>query len=204
MVGGAGSLSWNSDDNTQTLDLVGAGGNVTMALGEETYYRVRASANITKGQVVMFTGTLGSSGGILGAPATGLGPDQGDYIIGIASEDIALNAWGYVTYFGEVKGLDTDGGSEAWVDGQVLYYNPLVTGGLTDTVPNAPNPKVKMAAVVHAASSAGIIQVRPTYGSVLGGTDGNVQFTSLTGGNMIVYDSVLGYWKNSGVNGGTF
>jgi len=74
VVGGAGSLSWNSDDNTQTLDLVGAGANVTIALGEETYYRVRASADITKGQVVMFTGTLGASGGLTAAPATGLTP----------------------------------------------------------------------------------------------------------------------------------
>ncbi|HSG20383.1 MAG TPA: hypothetical protein VLA31_06400, partial [Burkholderiaceae bacterium] len=82
VVGGAGSLSWNSDDNTQTLDLVGAGGNVTMALGEETYYRVRASADITKGQVVMFTGTLGASGGLTAAPATGLTPATSQYVMG--------------------------------------------------------------------------------------------------------------------------
>jgi hypothetical protein len=200
----AGRLYWNSDDNTQTLQLGLAGGNVIYKLGEELYFRIKASSAITKGQTVMFTGTLGSSGGITGAPTTGLLPDQASYVIGVAAENINLNAWGYVTYFGEIKGLDTDGGTEAWVDGQVLYNDPTVPGGLSKNPPNAPNAKVQVAAVVHAASTNGIILVRPTYGSVLGGTDGNVQFTGLTGGNMIVYDSALGYWKNSGVNGGTF
>lgn len=195
VVNAAGRLYWNNDDNAQTLNLGMAGGAVVQQIGEELYYRVKASSTITNGQVVMFTGSVGASGGLTAAPATGLNPDQSNYVMGIATENIASNGWGYVTYFGVVRGIDTTGGAEAWVDGQVLYYNPLVVGGLTKTKPAAPNPVVIVAAVVHAAKN-GTLFVRPNYGSVFGGSDGNVSFTSLTNGDMIVYDGALQYWKN--------
>jgi hypothetical protein len=53
-----------------------------------------------------------------------------------------------------------------------------------------------VAAVVHAASN-GTLFVRPTYGSVLGGTDGNVNFTSLANNQVIVYNSTTNVWVNS-------
>jgi hypothetical protein len=101
-----------------------------------------------------------------------------------------------VTTFGEVKNLDTTGGVESWVQGQELYYNPSVTGGLTKTKPNTPNAIAQMAAVVHVGSSNGILFVRPTYGSVLGGTDGNVQFGTLNNGDVVVYDGTDMRWEN--------
>jgi hypothetical protein len=83
------------------------------------------------------------------------------------------------------------------VQGQILYYNPAVTGGLTKTKPTTPNAIAIMAAVVHVSASVGILFVRPSFGSVLGGTDGNVQFGTLTAGDMIVYDSVDQRWENA-------
>lgn len=190
-----GRLRWDNADKTQTLSLGMIGGSVVQQIGEELYYRIKASSAINNGQVVMFTGSVGASGGLLGAPATGLLPDQSNYVMGVATENIALNGWGYVTYFGEVRGVNTTGGAEAWADGDILYYNPLVAGGLTKNKPAAPNPIVIVAAVVHAARN-GTLFVRPTYGSVFGGTDGNVSFTGLTNGDIIVYDGALQYWKN--------
>jgi L-alanine-DL-glutamate epimerase-like enolase superfamily enzyme len=154
-------LAWNSDDNSQTLEVIGIN-NIPILVGEELYYRIKASSAITKGQVVMFTGTLGASGGLTGAPATGLTAATGSYILGIATESIALNGWGYVTSFGEVRGFDTTGSasSETWANGDVLYYNPAVTGGLTKTIPVAPNAKVQVAAVVYADAN-GSVFVRP-------------------------------------------
>lgn len=195
VVNGVGRLYWDRADHSKTLALGMAGGSVIQQIGEELYYRVKASSAITNGQVVMFTGSVGASGGLTAAPATGLLPDQSSYVMGIATESIASNNWGYVTYFGVVRGIDTTGGAEAWVDGEILYYNPLVTGGLTKNKPAAPNPVVIVAAVIHAASN-GSLFVRPAYGSVLGGSDGNVSFSSLTDGDMIVYDGALQYWKN--------
>jgi hypothetical protein len=192
----AGTVYWDDADRSKTLALVMEDtGNVIQDIGEETYYRVKASSAITKGQVVMFTGTVGASGGLLGAPATGLTATQNEYIMGVATQNIALNGWGYVTWFGEVEKVNTTGGAEAWVDGQILYYNPAVTGGLTKNVPTAPNPKVIVASVVRAATN-GILFIRPTFGSALGSTDSNVEISGLANGDLLQYDSVQARWEN--------
>jgi hypothetical protein len=191
-----GTVYWDDADAIKTLNIVMEdSGEVIQHVGEETYYRVKASAAITEGQVVMFTGTVGASGGLRGAPATGLTSTQSEYIMGVATQNIANNGWGYVTWFGEVKKVNTTGGAEAWVDGQILYYNPAVAGGLTKNVPTAPNPKVIVASVVHAASN-GILFVRPTFGSALGATDSNVEITGLANGDLLQYDSVQARWEN--------
>lgn len=190
------AVYWDDADSIKTLNIVMEdSGEVVQHVGEETYYRVKATAPITNGQVVMFTGTVGASGGLLGAPATGLTATQNEYIMGVATQDIATNGWGYVTWFGEVKKINTTGGAEAWVDGQILYYNPAVPGGLTKFVPAAPNPKVIVASVVHAATN-GILFVRPTFGSVLGATDSNVEITGLANGDLLQYDGVQMRWEN--------
>ena len=186
-------LYYNSDDQFQTLSFR-MNGNVVQKIGEELYYRVKCSSAVTKGQVIMFTGTLGASGGLTAAPATGLTKDQSQYVLGIAAESGNTNAWIFVTAFGEVKGINTTGGAEAWVQGDELYYNPLVTGGLTKTKPSVPNAIVLVAAVVHVGTSNGILFVRPTYGSVLGGTDGNVQFGTLNNLDVLQYNGT--YWTN--------
>lgn len=194
----AGTLYWNTDDNAKTLNLIMEDtGGVVQQIGEETYYRVKASSTITDGQVVMFDGTLGASGGLKAKPATGLTAFQNEYIMGVATQSIATNGWGYVTWFGEVKGINTTGSlyGETWADGDILYYNPAYAGGLTKTVPSAPNPKVIVASVVHAATN-GILFVRPTFGSALGATDSNVQITSLADGNLLQYKSANSRWEN--------
>lgn len=192
----AGTVYWDDADAIKTLNIIMEdSGGVVQHIGEETYYRIKASAPITDGQVVMFTGTVGASGGLRGAPATGLTAFQNELIMGVATQNIANNGWGYVTWFGEVKGINTTGGAEAWVDGQVLYYNPAVAGGLTKNVPAAPNPKVIVASVVHAATN-GILFVRPTFGSALGATDSNVEITGLANSDLLIYDGVQSRWEN--------
>lgn len=193
-----GSLYWDSADGIQTLNLVMAGGDVVQQIGEETYYRIKASSAITNGQVVMFTGTVGASGGLTGAPATGLTAATAYAVMGIATEDIALNGWGYVTSFGLVRGIDTS----AFSDGQILYLNPSVAGGLTATVPSAPNPKVQVCAVVYAAGN-GSLFVRPSFGGTLGQFEGDVDITSPASGNTLVYNASAGKWVNANLTDGT-
>jgi len=190
-----GRMFYDSSDQFQTFTFQMNSG-VVQKVGEEQFFRIKCSSAVTKGQVVMFTGTLGASGGLTGAPATGLTPEQSNYILGVAVESGNTNDWIFVTSFGEVKQIDTTGGAEAWVQGQVLYYNPAVTGGLTKTKPTSPNAIAVMAAVVNVGTSNGILFVRPTFGSVLGGTDGNVQFGTLSNGDVIVYDSGDSRWEN--------
>jgi hypothetical protein len=193
-----GRLYYNDEDMYQTLAFQ-MNGNVIQHVGEEMFYRVRLSAAATKGQVLMFTGTLGASGGLTAAPATGLTFEQSNYLLGIAGESGSTNDWITVYEFGEVKGVNTS----AFTQGQVLYYNPAVTGGLTATKPNTPNAIAVIAAVVHVGTSNGVLFVRPTFGSALGGTDGNVRFGTLASGNTLIYDAVDGVWKNANLTDGT-
>jgi hypothetical protein len=168
--------------------------DVVQPVGESQYFYVKASSAITKGQLVMFTGTVGASGQLTAAPATGV--TDGQYLMGVAAEDIALNSFGMITSFGLIRGVDTV--TPGWAEGDILYYNPATPGGLTKTIPSAPNVKAVIAAVVYVPPSGtnGSIFVRTTFGSALGQTDSNVQFSALSNGDMIQYDSVLQYWKN--------
>jgi len=190
-----GRLYYDYNDQFQTM-VFQMNGNVVQHIGEEQFFRIRCQGAITKGQVVSFAGTLGASGGLIGKAATGLTADQSNYILGVADESGVDNDWIFVTSFGEIKGIDTTGGAENWVQGDVLYYNPAVTGGLTKTKPAVPNAIAVVAAVVYVSASAGILFVRPTFGSVLGGTDGNVSFGTLNNLDVIQYDSTGQYWKN--------
>lgn len=196
-----GRLYWNNDAGNQTLNLCMAGSSVIQQIGEKIYYRVKASSAIVKGQVVMFTGTLGAFGILTAAPATGLTAETASYVMGIAAENILINEFGYVTQFGLVSGIDTTGGAETWVDGQILYLNPAVAGGLTKTAPTASNPKVQVCAVVKASSgTSGSLFVRPTYGGKLGQFEGDVQITTPAAGQVLMYDGTK--WENiSATNG---
>lgn len=193
-----GTLYWGNDDNNKTLNLVmeNAGG-IVQRIGEDSYYRVKADSPISAGQVVMLTGTLGASGGLRAAPATGLTAFQGESILGVAVQSIANNAWGYVLWFGEIKNISATGSlyGETWADGDILYYNPSFAGGLTKSVPTAPNPKVIVAVVIHAAVN-GVLFVRPTFGSALGDTDSNVEITSVANNDLLQYKAANSRWEN--------
>lgn len=185
---GVGQVGW---DGNNTLGLGMAGGQVVQKIGEDLFYYIKASSAITKGQVIMFTGAVGASGVVTGAPATGV--SDGSYIMGIAAENIALNGFGLVQFQGTLKGFDTS----AFSNGDILWYNPAVTGGLTATKPSAPNIKVQIAAVINSGNGgSGSVLIRVSAGSVLGGTDSNVQFGTLSNNDVIQYDATAGYWKN--------
>lgn len=191
----AGQLGW---DGNNTLGLGMSGGNVIQHIGEDQFFYCKASSAITKGQVVMFTGAVGASGVPKGAPATGI--TDGTYIMGVAAESISLNGFGLVQSFGTLRNVDTSG----YADGDILWYNPSVTGGLTKTKPSAPNVKAQIAAVINGGSSGGgTILIRINAGSTLGGTDSNAQITSPSNGQIITYDGTATYWKNTSLTAGT-
>lgn len=190
-----GQLGW---DGNNTLGLGMAGGNVIQHIGEDQFFYCKATSSITKGQVVMFTGAVGASGVPTGAPATGI--TDGTYIMGIAAESIATNGFGLVQSFGTLRNVNTSG----YADGDILWYNPSVTGGLTNVKPSAPNVKAQMAAVINGGSSGGgTILIRINPGSTLGGTDSNAQINGTTNGQIITYDGTGGYWKNTSLTAGT-
>ena len=189
-----GTVAW---DGGTTLG-VQATANVLMRVGEAEYVYVKASSAITKGQLCYHTGAVGASGVITAAP-TPLSLADPTQILGVAAESIALNGFGLIQISGDLRGFNTTGSSvgETWADGDPLYYNPSYVGSFTKTKPSAPNQKTYVGEVINAgAGSSGAINVRVIPGSVLGGTDSNVQFSALANGDLIQYDSALQYWRN--------
>ncbi len=192
----AGQLGWDSTNNSLSYGMFG--GNIVQHIGEDQYLYIKASATITKGQVIMFTGSVGASGVLTGAPATGI--TDGTYIMGVAAEAIANNAFGFVQTFGVLTNVNT----ASFSDGNILWYDPTVTGGLTATKPSAPNVKVQVAACNKGGSAGGgVITVRINPGSELGGTDSNVQLSSPTGGQILSYNQTGQYWSNINLTAGT-
>lgn len=189
-----GTLYW---DGNSTLGLQMNQG-VLAKIGQSQFTYVKASAAITKGQLCKHTGSVGSSGVITAAP-TSIGMTDPNQIVGVAAEDIALNAFGFIQDSGDLRGFDTTGSSvgEVWADGDSLYYNPAYVGALTKVKPSAPNIKSYIGEVINAGSGgSGSIHIRMSPGSVLGGTDSNVQFGTLVDKDLIQYDGALQYWKN--------
>jgi len=187
------------DQTTGSLNFGMGGGNITQQVGEETFMYGKASAAITDSplQIVYHTGTVGASGVITFAP-TIAGITNVNDIIGVATESLALNDFGRITAFGVVRGITTNGTAfgQTWADDDVIWYDP-VTGNPSNVEPVAPNIKVQIGTVINAGSGgSGSFQVLLRPGSVLGGTDSNVQFGTLANNNLIAYDSTLGYWKN--------
>lgn len=187
------------DGATGSWNLGMGGGNITQQVGEELYVYGKASAAITDSplRIVYQTGTVGGSGVITFAPTTS-GITNGDLIVGVATEPIALNGFGRVTSYGIVRGITTDGAAygETWADGDVIWYNP-VTGNPTNVKPVAPNLKVSVGVLIKAGpGGSGAIQVEINHGSVLGGTDSNVQITSVANNDLLQYYAAGGYWRN--------
>lgn len=188
----AGKMWYNGTTGSWNMGM--GGGNITQQVGEEIFVYGKASAAITEGQLVMKTGTVGASDVITFAPTTA-GITDDNLIIGIATENISLNDFGRVTAFGVVHGIDTS----AFADNDILWYNPSAgSGSMTTTKPSAPNVKCEVGTVINAgAGGSGSIQVLIIHGSTLGGTDSNVQFSSVANNNLIKYDAALGYWINA-------
>ena len=156
-----GQLAWNTDEGTLEL---GKGG-ISNYLGAETMVLCRNASNtitIPKGTAVMFAGTLGASGRLKVAPMVADGTFPGYVFFGVTDQPILGGEDGYVTVFGKIRGIDTS----AYDDGDILWCDPAVAGGLTVTEPQAPNLKLAIAAVIRAGNN-GTIFTRSTAGARL-------------------------------------
>lgn len=193
----AGRMWYNGSTGSWNLGM--GNGNITQQVGEETFIYGKASAAITDSplQIIYKTGTVGASGVIQFAPAIG-GITDPDQILGVATEDIALNGFGRITTFGVVHGITTNGTAfgETWANNDDIWYNPT-TGNPTKVKPSAPGIKLRIGTVINAGSGgSGSFFVKLGSSSALGGTDSNVQFGALANNNLIQYSTTLGYWTN--------
>jgi len=190
-------MQWNEDDGT-----IGVGMNdeVMLQVGQETqYYAKNASGgDILNGTPVMFTGTLGASGKLTFAEAVADGSQPALYMMGVATEDIPSNGFGYITSFGKVRGFNTSGTpyGETWNDGDIIYFSPAAAGTWTNVRPAAPNLDLPVAVVLNAATGgSGEIFVRMKTGETVDELH-DVQAPSPSDGEILEYDSGNTRWQN--------
>lgn len=192
-------VQWNLDDGTMDVGLYG--GSVLQVGQEMMYYSKNTSgALIPNGTPVMFTGTVGASGKLTFGLAVANGSVPSEYMMGVTTQDIANNAFGYVTNFGLVRGFNTSGVpyGEVWADGDLLYFDPAAPGTWTNVAPAAPNISVPVAVVINAASGgSGSIFVRMELSESLN----NLQDVYVNGGgpnefDILLYDATQSRWEN--------
>jgi hypothetical protein len=182
-----GELAWNSAEGT--LDL-GLGFGVVNQLGQETHIYAKATETILDGEVVYVSGTPGLSGKLEILKYIADNSIGQIYVAGIATHNIGVGEFGYVTVFGTVRGLNTTGAleGETWSAGDVLYASPTVAGRRTNLLPVAPNLQIPVAIILATHPINGTIFVRAQDLSHKLGELHDVHITSITTGEIIKWD----------------
>jgi hypothetical protein len=191
-------MQWNEDDGT--ID-VGMNADVVLQVGQEMQYYAKntSGGDILNGTPVMFTGAIGASGKLTFGKAVADGSFPAIYMMGVATEDIANNGFGYITSFGKVRGFNTSGTpyGETWSDGDILYFSPTAPGTWTNVRPTAPNLDLPVAVVLNAATGgSGEIFVRMKTGDTVNSLH-DVEAPSPSDGDILEYDSGNARWQNA-------
>lgn len=193
VVGQQGRMWWDVDDTTLNL---GINSDVTLQMGQELHYPKvvnKDSVDIVNGTLLMIRVSDITQGqrlavvrwdGTKGYPA--------DYIVGVATSDIARNAEGFATWFGYVRDISitelqsagVKDPTETWQEGQILYPHPTLLGGFTNQTPTSPNVKSTIAVTTALTGNNLTILVRPKLGQRFEELY-NVDFTSAVTGSIV-------------------
>ena len=197
-----GQIAWNADEST--LDL-GVNADVTLQLGQEIIVQVKNTSGeiIRNGWAVYASGASGiGSGNItISAYQANFGGVNDLYLLGVATQEIAVNDFGFVTTIGKVRGVvvsevqeSTD--ASAWDVGTNLYVSATERGKFTSVAPLPPNEILPIAMVVGSNGTSRIFFVRADHGYTLNELH-NVYIPSATDGQTITWDAANNYWKNT-------
>lgn len=192
-----GRLYWT--DDYATLEF-GLEGGVTGQICQQLDFHPKntGATQINKGMAVMATGVIGSSTKITCARAVADGSVAAQYMLGIAAQNIPVNSFGYIVWFGSVRGFNTTGANktvpEVWVDGDILYFDPNYPGELTKIQPSAPDLDLPIAIVTNAANN-GSIFVRMKTGESMNELH-DVNTATATNGDLLQYYGAGPYWRN--------
>lgn len=191
-----GRFLWNTADGTLNL---GLNNDVVLQLGQEQHYYAKnvSGSPIDNGQPVSFAGAIGASGKLQIDLAQSDSAIPAEYFMGLATQDLANNDFGYVTSFGLVRGIDTTGTpvGEVWNDGDLLYLS-TTAGELTLTPPTAPDPKILVAAVVYSHAVIGSLFIRPLWGDYLSSLH-DVYLTAIADHDLIEWDAANSRFVNT-------
>jgi hypothetical protein len=197
-----GDVYYNTTSNTfyayiggSWVDLAatggGGGGGTGVAESVRAAVRNVTGSTITKGSVVYLNGVNGQKPTIAKAIATGDGTSA--ETIGWVENDISNNSDGYVTTFGILDNVNTNG----FADGDYLYLSGTTAGAYTNTKPYAPTHNVTVGFVVKGGSvGAGQVFVLIKNGFELDELhDVDVHSTLPADNESLTFDDASDLWK---------
>lgn len=183
-----GRIQWNIEDGTPECGM--PGGNVNLQIGQEMLIRVKNEESITipNGTVVYASSSSGNVKYV--KIASNDDAIEMNRIVGVTTEAIAADHFGYITVNGLVRDMNTD-----WFTwGQAVYLG--TNGWLSATPPTAPNKKVIVGIVVKPHATEGILYVRlKTLSGLSEATDVNI--TNITDTNLLTWNTTTSRWENS-------
>ena len=158
-----GTTYWDADSQTLAT-IVDVTNGVALQHGQEVMIRCvnKTGSIITDGQVVYVNDAQGNRPTAALAKADNITTSM---CIGVATQNIAINAEGFVTTIGLVHGYDT----RAFIDGQKMYLSNVTAGLLTPTVPVSPGYLVMVATALNSTVN-GSIFVHPEHPIALDST----------------------------------
>jgi hypothetical protein len=185
----AGTLSWDVDFETLKLQM----NNVSLQVGQEHVIRVKNNSNsvaIPDRTAVMFAGATGDT--VKVSPAISTSASEPELLVGITTQEISADGFGFVTQFGFINNVNT----ASWSLGDLLYVDPATPGLLTNVKPTAPNWTFPVAAVTRVHASSGRILSRAIPGQHLHDIVDVLISGSVQNNEILAYDLSNGTWTN--------
>jgi hypothetical protein len=174
------------DDDFTVLETVTNLG-VVNRINQDTFRIARntTGGSLAKGTAVRYSGSTGNKPNIAAVQANAIGTMPA---IGVLGTAVADNAYGEVMIIGRITGIKTDYTNAGeptyapvadWAEGDVLYVNSAVLGGLQNSKPTHPNFSQWIATIESVHATQGIILVKTQ--AMLGLEDGTNQNTFTIG-----------------------
>lgn len=178
------------DTDNLTLTLYNDEADISLQVGQEEYIRVRNDTDtvISNGSAVRINGSQGTHPTVSLASADS---EQNAQTIGLATHDIGSNNFGYITTYGLVNGLNTNGFSAG--DEIVLSS---VSGQFTSGIIESPNYRASVGHVITSHQSQGKVLVRVGQPKLGGGDVKSLSSVNVSG--ITYYDSAV---NNAGILG---
>jgi len=176
-----GRLFYDSENHTITM--FNDEPDVSLQIGQELYIRVRNETpdDIPNGSVVRINGSHGGA-----APTIVLASadsEENSQVAGFATHTIESNSFGYISTFGLVRDVDTDGGMS---DGDALFLS-VTSGEYVNVDPGIPYYSVELGRVVVSHASNGIIFVDIAKRKLSGGDLKSVTALNQSGVPFVTY-----------------
>jgi hypothetical protein len=187
-----GTLSWDVDFETLKLQM----NDVSLQIGQEHVIRVKNNSNsvaIPDRTAVMFAGATGDT--VKVSPAVSTSASEPELLVGITTQEISADGFGFVTQFGFINNVNT----ASWSLGDLLYVDPATPGLLTNVKPTAPNWTFPVAAVTRVHASSGRILSRAIPGQHLHDIVDVLISGSVQNNQALVYNSSSTVWTNKSI-----